>query len=206
MEEEEVLFVKILILVLLAIPIVVSVIAGIVVAAYLALRKRVVKVKGTKKPEIAAKKEATEKKAASKPKKDGGSKSIWKLCKPILFTGLVVWAGFSIYFGAYRHFFFPSGSARSMGFSQDSTLLTVEAPVGNFDNEKSIPEGIYFSWGDSTDSFIVKDQKGATAKYDPKNGVLENLPYPSKTLVFKSLGDKPAIVKLRLSKTPLVKM
>ncbi len=90
----------------------------------------------------------------------------------------------------------------NLGFGQGSVVVAVEAPVGKFSEGMIIPSGIYFDWGNSTDSFVLQDQKGSTAKYDPKTGVAENLPYPSKVVGFKSLSDKPAKVLLTLSKRP----
>jgi hypothetical protein len=94
----------------------------------------------------------------------------------------------------------------SLGLGQGSVILAVEAPAGKLSDEVTIPSGIYFDWGDSIDSFEVLDQKGSTAKYDPSSGVRENLPYPSRTLWFRSLGEERAIAKLKLSKTPMAKM
>jgi hypothetical protein len=91
----------------------------------------------------------------------------------------------------------------SLGLGQGMVVVAVEAQPGDFNSEMTIPSGIYFDWGNSTDSFEAQDQKGAIAKYDPKKGVAEDLPYPSKVIGFRSLlGDKPAKVLLTLSKRP----
>jgi hypothetical protein len=96
----------------------------------------------------------------------------------------------------------------ALGYGKaDSQAYTVEleAPVGEFGSQRST-EKQFFDWGASTDAFIVRDQKGAIAVYNPSKGIMQNLPYPSKMLEFKSLGDKPATVKLKLARVPLVKM
>jgi len=73
----------------------------------------------------------------------------------------------------------------------------VEAPVGKFSEEIPIPEWNFFDWRESTDSFIVKDQNGREARYDMSAGIAENLGMNSTKLYFKSLGDKPAKVKIK---------
>lgn len=97
----------------------------------------------------------------------------------------------------------------ALGYDQKMTgpqivgdFLVLEAPVGTFGGETIIPQGTYFDWRGSEGAFIVQDQKGSVAKYDPSNGVFERLPYPSERIAFKALGEKPVEVKLRLGKQP----
>lgn len=82
----------------------------------------------------------------------------------------------------------------------------VTAPTDKFSEGKKIRSGVYFDWGDSEGEFVVRDQKGALAVFRPSKGVIENLPHPSTVLYFRSLGDKPVMVKLRLDRKPLVRM
>jgi hypothetical protein len=93
--------------------------------------------------------------------------------------------------------------------TSEETFRLLEAPSndsGKASEKVEIPKGVYISWGESTDSFVAWNQNGLVARYDPKNKVIENLPYPSTFVRFRSLNDKPAIVKLAFSKVPLVNM
>jgi hypothetical protein len=99
------------------------------------------------------------------------------------------------------------GGTEQVAYAKTKIPIPVEAPVGRFGEAIKINKGVYFSWEDSKDAFVVQDQNGSIARYDPANGITkENLPYPSSWISFKSLGDKPAAVKLKLARYPLVSM
>src|SRR3989344_1890270 len=92
--------------------------------------------------------------------------------------------------------------------TQESYSLTVNAPVGPSSYEIEVPIGFDFSWGGSEGSFVVENEKGIQARFDPDNNLFEDLPWInqgeksgfSKKLKFKSLSDKPAKVNLRFTK------
>ena len=75
--------------------------------------------------------------------------------------------------------------------------------------EKDLPVGFNAWWGDSEGAFVVENEKGLQARFDPENNVFENLPFPkkkgkekgfSKKLKFRSLRKESAKVSLRITK------
>jgi hypothetical protein len=84
--------------------------------------------------------------------------------------------------------------------NSESNLLVINAPTNTFSEEVIVPLGFNANWGESEDSFIVKNDRGLEAKYDRVRGIFENLPPPSSKLRFQSLNSKTAVVKLRLKK------
>jgi hypothetical protein len=100
----------------------------------------------------------------------------------------------------------PVLASLTRGQRTDEFIVYVEAPVGQFGDEVNIAEGTYFNWRWSDEggaAFIIQDQKGATATYDPEKNVFEKLPPPSSRIKFKSLGEKPVTVKLKLARHPV---
>lgn len=88
-----------------------------------------------------------------------------------------------------------------LGFGKESVLVTVNAPpAGSFSEIITVPIGFDVRWGESEDSFIIMNDRGKMAKYDRAAGILESLPPPSGKLMFQSLGDKAAVIRLRFSK------
>lgn len=80
-------------------------------------------------------------------------------------------------------------------------------PGEEFGREVTIHSGVYVGWSTDGGGIEIKNQLGKTARFDPEKGIVtENIPYPSTSVAFRSLGDKPVEVKLRFSRTPLVKM
>lgn len=77
------------------------------------------------------------------------------------------------------------------------------APTGKFGVPVEVI-GYNFNWGKSKGPFLVRNNFGKEAKFDPEHGVIENLPYLpngfSKQIWFKSLSDKPEDVLLELVK------
>ncbi len=81
------------------------------------------------------------------------------------------------------------------------------APVKEFGPERDV-SGYEFSWGRSPGAFVVRNDQGLEAKFDPAKNIRENLPYItkgekrgySKTIQFKSLSDKPQEVVLELKR------
>ncbi|MBN2094016.1 MAG: hypothetical protein JW740_01445 [Candidatus Zambryskibacteria bacterium] len=88
----------------------------------------------------------------------------------------------------------------NLGFYQEEIPVFVEAPIGAFSKETPIPLGFKVSWGESKDPFVVINDRGISAKYDPQNGIFEDIPPPSKSLRFKSLSQETAEVKLKYVK------
>jgi len=95
----------------------------------------------------------------------------------------------------------------SLGFDQgirgrvvSGTLVQVEAPVGAFSKEIVVPLGFRVDWDESEDSFIIVNNRGLSAKYNKAEGILDDIPPPSQSIRFQSLGDKIATVKLRFKK------
>jgi hypothetical protein len=81
-----------------------------------------------------------------------------------------------------------TNSSHDAGTPRITGTITIEAPVGKFSEGLDVPSGVYFDWGDSSGAFLVKDQKGSIAKYDPAKGVQEDLAYPSKNIAVQISG------------------
>jgi hypothetical protein len=98
-----------------------------------------------------------------------------------------------------------------LGFGQGRELATFtrefEAPVGKPSEEVDVI-GYDFSWGKSEGSFIIENDKGAQARFDPDNNLFEDLPHLdrgekrgfSRKVKCQSLTDKPAKVIMVFNK------
>ena len=81
------------------------------------------------------------------------------------------------------------------------------APAGDFGPARDVA-GYEFFWGRSPGAFVVRNDQGLEARFDPQKNIRENLPYLnkgekrgySKTIQFKSLSDKPQEVVLELKR------
>lgn len=81
------------------------------------------------------------------------------------------------------------------------------APAKEFGPARDVA-GYEFSWGRSPGAFVVRNDQGLEAKFDPDKNIREDLPYLnkgekrgySKTIQFKSLDDKPQQVVLELKR------
>lgn len=87
-----------------------------------------------------------------------------------------------------------------LGVGKESFVLTVEAPASSVSQKVVVPRGFKVNWGESESAFVVINENGAMARYDRKNGKIEDLPSPSEKLRFKSLSEEAAVVKLRFTK------
>lgn len=99
----------------------------------------------------------------------------------------------------------------ALGYKPNSEIervMVVEAPISDFGRPISLIYGSspygYFTFESREGAFMVRDQKGAIAHYYPDKGG-EHLPYPSTTLEFHSLENKPVKVTLTLGNIPLVR-
>jgi hypothetical protein len=98
-------------------------------------------------------------------------------------------------------------SASNKNVTPEITPMIFEIPVETT-VERDIPIGYDFNWGGSEGSFVVENEKGIKARFDPKNNLFEDLPWInegeksgfSKRLKFKSFSDKPAKVNLQFTK------
>ena len=72
----------------------------------------------------------------------------------------------------------------------------VVAPVGTWSEWVSIPYERKTRWEDSTDEFLVENEHGEEARFEPSKGIRQDLPRGLKVR-FKSLGKGPAKVKLK---------
>lgn len=101
----------------------------------------------------------------------------------------------------------PKGSFRwqtelmSLGYNPWGEVEgALEAPVDRWSEPVIIHPGIFINWGETDGKMKIKDQKGDEALYDPKGGLTQNLPYPSKKIQFMSSEEKKVKVKLTFTK------
>jgi len=75
----------------------------------------------------------------------------------------------------------------------------VVAPVGTWSEWVDIPYERKTRWEDSTDEFLVENEHGEEAHFEPSKGIHQDLKRGLKVR-FKSLGKGPARVKLKFIK------
>lgn len=83
-----------------------------------------------------------------------------------------------------------------MGYKPTTGMIKLEAPVGTFSEWVNVEPGTSFSWGNPQDSFIIQNQKGYIARFDPSRGIKEDLLSPTSSFRVKSAMDRPVEVRI----------
>jgi len=73
----------------------------------------------------------------------------------------------------------------------------MDAPVGAPGKPVLIPSGYHVDWSGSEGPFLVINDRGKSAKYGVEGEIDEDIPPPSRTIQFQSLGDKVVKAKLK---------
>jgi len=102
-------------------------------------------------------------------------------------------------------------NAAYMGYGGSSSVLqafteVIEVPAGET-RTKELRPGYEFHWGGSEGAFIIENEKGVQARFDPDNGIFEELPYLdhgvkkgySQTVKLTPIYPKPVKIVLRFT-------